>query len=154
MQRHGLGPGRARNAASQGAQCVHGSEPSGILATKNLLVPRMRALLVLLSLKLVDAPDNVDARFWYTEEVPVWKLVQLLAVLVILTVLPLRRWETTRYLTSRSRNSTANKRSTSHHGNASSSDDWSGVAHAAHTGQAARESNSKDSAVAETLSQT
>ena len=72
---------------------------------------------------------------------------------------PLRRWEATMHRTNRTRNSTAKKRSTSQRVNASSSDDWSGGEHecslndlnAVHTGQAAWESKSKDSIVADTV---
>ena len=56
------------------------------LATKYLFAPRMHALLVLLGLKLVEADDNADARFWDSEQVSGWKLKHGLALLVTMTV--------------------------------------------------------------------
>ena len=57
------------------------------LATKYFLAPRIRAFLVLPSLKLAEAHDKVNARFWYSEQVSGCELVEGLAVLVIMTIL-------------------------------------------------------------------
>ena len=56
------------------------------LVTKYFLALRMRALLVYLNLYLVDARDNTDARFCYSEHASSSKLVQRLVVLVVMTV--------------------------------------------------------------------
>ena len=56
------------------------------LATKYLLAQQVRALLMLLNLQRVKAHERVEARFWYSDQVSVWELVQGLAVLVLMTV--------------------------------------------------------------------
>ena len=95
--------------------------PAG-LATKYLLAQQVRALLMLLNLQRVK-----EARFRHSEQVSGWKFVQGLTVLVLVTVLLC--------VTGRRRCilpvavATALRRSISHRGNASSSDDWSGGEH-------------------------